>query len=82
MRDPIDNPENNMAERVCENAIQDARSILAEEMTELMWSAAKDAVHTNNPGGAWDGWFQDNAEHLIEHVYDELFYQAKKLWEE
>ena len=82
MRDPIDNPENIMAERVVENAIPYARAILADAIPELLWEAAKEAADDHSPIGEWEDWYLDNKEQIIESIYDELFYQAKKLWEE
>ncbi len=82
MRDPIDNPENEVAERIITNAVLYSRSLIADSMTRLLWEISEEVIDEIHIPLGWDDWLLDNKEQLIEKIYDELYADARLLWEE
>ncbi len=81
MRDPIDNPENEVAERIVENAIHYSRSYFADVMPALVWDMAKEIIEEVQYPLGWDDWVLDHKDELIEAIYDELYSNVNHLWE-
>ncbi len=82
MRDPIDNPENEIAERIITNAVLYSRSLIADAMVPLLWEISEEVIDEINIPLGWDDWLLDHKEQLIEAIYDELYADARLLWEE
>lgn len=81
VRPPYDDNQADQFEEVVSDAIQDARSALANDIPHLLHEIAKEAIDDQPVHAVWDGWKDDNYGELVAEVYDTLMLELQKVWQ-
>ena len=74
MRDPIDNPDEQMAQVVVEEiAIQTLSAFRTMLVDRIIEDIRYEMKYNYSPPSEWDDWYADHKDDIYEAVYDEVY---------
>ena len=72
-----------MADKIQEELSQIVRSYLAEDLPSALDSAIEEAMkHDYCPPTGWEHHYDESFDAIKESIYDDIYLEIKKVWEE
>ena len=80
---PVELDKEDMADRMIEELTPIIRSYLADELPEALLGAIEEAMkHDYAPPNGWEDCYDQQHQTIKDYLYDVLYVELKKMWED